>query len=168
MTSGLECDVEKVFEQFCELTNEEMNKAVKSALKSGAVELKKQTQQNLTSSLKKRDNHPGKYNDRIEDAVRISKFDNDNFDEDLYIKVHIMGTRAKYSGTYRARFLEKGTKDRYAKRYNRKELQIPRYLGHIDGKWFFKNAQGQVFPHIQQIFMDSIDKAVNKINDAKI
>lgn len=168
MNSGLECDIEKVFEQFCELTDREMNKAVRSALKSGAVELKKQTQQDLTSSLKKRDNHPGMYNDKIEDAVRIGKFDNDNFDEDLYIKVHIMGTRNTGSGTYRARFLEKGTKERYAKTYKKATLEKPRYLGSIQGKWFFKNAQGEVFPHIHQIFMDNIERAINKINNTKV
>lgn len=175
MKSGWETDIEKVFESFCSLTQKEMTSAVKKALRSGANTLKKQTRQNLSSSLKTRNNkhwYDGKqifYNDEIEDAVRIGKMRNGYGDgEDISVKVHIMGTRNTGSGTYRARFLEKGTKERYARKYKGKPLTKPRKLGRIAPKWFFRAANAQVEPQLQRIYMVAIDKACQKINNTKI
>jgi len=176
--NGLECNIEEVFDKYCSLTQKEMNKAVRSALRAGARELQKTTKSNLSSSLKTRDNthwYNGKiifYNDKVEDAVLISKIDG-SFDEELSQKVHIMGTRNSGSGTYRTRFLEKGTKERYAKHGRNREhelinLKKPRRLGSIKGKWFFKSAQNSVFPSLPTIYMNEINKAVDKINNTKI
>lgn len=175
MKSGWETNVEQVFESFCALTQKEMTGAVKKALRSGAVALKKQTQQNLTSSLETRNNrhwYKGKevfYNDEIEDAVRIGKMNNGYGDgEDISIKVHIMGSRDKGSGTFRARFLEKGTKERKARTYKGKPLKDERSLGFIRPKWFFRSANAQVEPQLQRIYMTAIDKACQKINKTKL
>lgn len=178
MNSGLECNIQDVFEKFCNLTTKEMNKAVRSALRKGAVELKKTTQKNITTTLKNRNNahwYDGKlifYEDKIEDAVMISKIDG-SFGEELSQKVHIMGNRNSKSGTYRARFLEKGTKDRYARHGRNRNhelitLKKPKYLGHVSGKWFFKNAQNSVFPNLPSIYMAELEKAINKINSTEI
>lgn len=163
MNSGLECNIEETFEKYTNLVSNEMTKCVKRALIMGAKEVQNQTKSNITASLYKRNNHPGKYNDKIEDAAMIGKIDGD-FREDLSIKVHIMGNREPGSGTYRARFLEKGTKDRY----HTKGLKKPRYIGKIEPIWFFKKAQMQVFPKLPQIYLTEIDKTINKINNSKV
>ena len=175
MKTGWETNIEQVFNSFCQLTQKEMTSAVRKALRTGAVTLKKQTQENLTSSLSTRNNpqwYKGKsitFNDDIEDAVRISKINNGYGDgEEMSIKVHIMGTRDSGSGTYRARFLEKGTKQRYAKTLKGKSLKKPRYIGRIAPKWFFRNANAQVEPQLQRIYIEAIDKACQKINNTKL
>lgn len=178
MNSGFECNVEQVFSRFMDLTQKEMTKTVKRALVAGAKELQKQTKENITSSLVKRNNphwYDGKrinYNDNIEDAVRLGKWEGGTIDEQS-TSVHIMGTRGSNSGTYRARFLEKGTKIRYAKKgRNRKhqliDLKKPRYLGAIRGKWFFRTAQQQVIPNLEGIYMREIEKTINKLNNTQI
>lgn len=176
--TGLECNIEETFAKFADLTASEMNKAVKKALRAGAKELQQQTKANMTAVMQNRNNqhwYDGKiviYGDKMEDAVMLSKIDG-SFDEELSQRVHIMGSRKSNSGTFRARFLEKGTKDRYAKHGRNKqhaviEYKKPKYLGKITGKWFFKNAQQTVFPNLQSIYMKEIDKTVDKLNKAKI
>lgn len=178
MNSGLECDIEKTFNAFMNLTQTEMTRATKRALRAGAKELQNQTKSNLNSAIKTTNNphwYNGKrvyYNDTLEDAVRIGKFNTD-FEEEISTSVHIYGTRDKNSGTYRARFLEKGTKDRYARKGRNRNhelitLRKPKYLGHITGRWFFKNAQTQVLPNLSNIYMSEIEKTINKLNNTNI
>ena len=177
--SSLECNVEEVFSQFMDLTAKELNTTVRRALRAGGKELQKQTRKNAKAGIKTRNNpHYNKsgqlitYDDKIEDAVRLSKIDGD-FGSELNQKVHVYGSRAEHSGTYRFRFLEKGTKQRYAKYYRDKNgkrmaLKKQRYLGRIQGRWFFKNAQSQVFPNLEKIYMNEIDKTIQKLNQVKI
>lgn len=167
MKSGLYTDIEEVFNAFCELTQKEMKTVVKKAIGKGATELKKQTKSNLSSSMNQRGRSGNLYNDEIEDAVRVIKV-NGEYGEELEGGVHIMGTRKSGSGTYRARFLEKGTQDRYAKTWNGKALNTPRYLGRITPKWFFRNANATVLPQMERIYMAEIDKAIQKINNTKL
>lgn len=178
MSSGLECNIEEVFEKFMNLTTQEMNKAVRSGLRAGAKELQKQTKANAKAGIKTHGNtayYNGQiitYNDEVEDAVMISKIDGD-FGEELSQKVHVMGRRKSGSQTYKFRFLERGTKERYAKHYRDKNGQLqslkkPRYLGRIDGRWYFKNAQSSVLPQLQNIYMRKIDETINKLNNTKI
>lgn len=156
--AAFECNIEDTFNAFMDLTSSEMNKAVKRALRAGAKELVKQTKANATSSMKTRNNtqwYDGKiivFNDKIEDAVMISKMDGD-FDNELSQKVHIMGTRKSGSGTYRLRFLEKGTK---------------KGRGPKRPKWFFKDAQNQVFPNLPNIYAAEIQKTIDKLNTTKL
>lgn len=179
MNSGFECNVEEVFNKFMELTASEMEKATKKALTAGAAELVRHTKSNLTASLNERGHqhwYNGKiivYNNQVEDAVMQGKGTNGDFEEVMSKTVHIMGKNRTGSGTYRTRFLEKGTKERYAtharnKRHELVELKKPKHLGRINGKWFFKNAQNEVFPNLPDIYMREIDKAIDKINKTKI
>lgn len=175
--TGLECNISDTFNAFMDLTSSEMTKATKRALRAGAKELQKQTRANAQSGMKTQNNtawYDGKivvYTDKVEDAVMISKVDGD-FETELNQKVHVMGTRKSGSQTYKFRFLEKGTKDRYAKHYRYKgesiPLKKPKYLGRITGRWFFKNAQQQVFPNLPSIYMKEIDKTIDKLNKAKL
>ena len=165
--TGLETNIEEVFNAFCDLTQKEMKGVVKKAIGKAEKELKTQTVTNLISSINERGRSRFMYDDSIEDAVMASKVKGD-YGEELEGKVHIMGTRDKGSGTYRARFLEKGTKIRAAKTWKGKPLQKQRNLGSIKPKWFFRSANATVLPQIERIYMAEIDKAIQKINNTKI
>lgn len=178
MNSGFECNLENTFNSFMNLTSKEMQKTVKKVLKKGAVQLRDQTRENFKSGIKTHDNphwYDGKritYSDEIEDAARVGKFSND-YEDEQSITVHIMGSRDSGSGTYRARFLELGTRERYARKgRNRKHelisLKKPRYLGKIQGRWYFKNAQNQIIPQLPSLFMNEIEKTVNKLNNTNV
>lgn len=167
MRAGLETDIEQVFERFADLTQKEMNKAVRKAISDAAKELVKDTKTNLRSSIVKRGRSKGLYNDKIEDAVMRSKITGD-FGEEIEGKVHIMGTQKKYSGTYRARFLEKGTKDRFQKYIHGKPLKKPKYTGKVQAKWFFRRANDSLVSKIERIYTNSLNAAIDKINNSKV
>lgn len=166
MKNGFETNIEEVFKQFAELTNKEMSKAVKRALNKAAAELQNQTKANLQGVIKSDTGGHGKYNDRMVDAVRRSGA-RGSYDAELSAVVHIMGTQATGSGTYRARFFEKGTKDRYAQTYKGQPLKKPRYLGAIKPAWYFRSANQMVEPQLERIYMEEIDKTIQKINNSK-
>ena len=163
---GIETNVEEVFAAFCDLTQKEMKGVVRRAIGKAEQELKKQTQANLSSSILLRGRSSGKYMDNIDDAVMASKVRGE-YGEELEGKVHIMGTRKDGSGTFRARFLEKGTKERQARTYKGKPLKKERSLGFIKPKWFFRSANATVLPQIERLYMAEIDKAIQKINSRK-
>lgn len=166
---GIETNVEEVFAAFCDLTQKEMKGVVRKAIGKAEQELKKQTQANLSSSILLRGRSSGKYVDNIDDAVMASKVRGE-YGEELEGKVHIMGKKGKKgdgSGQFRARFLEKGTKERTARTYKGKPLKKERSLGFIKPKWFFRSANATVLPQIERLYMAEIDKAIQKINSKK-
>lgn len=166
MKGGLETDMAKVWEEFSELTSKEMTTAVKRALNKAAAQLQSQTKSNLNSLIKSDTGHNGKYSDRLSDGVRRGKA-NGSYDEEMSVIVHIMGSRASDSGTFRLRMLEKGTKERYAQKYNGKALKKPRYLGYLKPMWFFKTANQTIETQLDRIYIEEIDKAIQKLNDSK-
>lgn len=161
----METNIVEVFEKFRELEATEMTKACRRALRAGAKALQTQTIANFNAlGLKKTGS--GKYSDNLVDAIRIKKFSNE-YDEELSTGVHIMGTRAKTSGTYRTRFFEKGTADRYQDNIRGTQLKKPRYIGRIHATNFFKAANDAVLPQLEGIYATEIDKACDKINSSK-
>lgn len=99
-----------------------------------------------------------KYNDSLFDAIRMTKLDVDG--ESL--KVHIMGTKATGSGTYRLRFFEGGTKERFAQTYKGKPLKKPRKLGHIGAYNFFDAGVETSRSTAEQAMMQQIKKIIAK------
>lgn len=170
--SGFVNNSDYIWKQYCELTRTEMNRAVRNALRAGAKVLQQRTRENVTTGIKTRNNHPGlPYNKgNIEDAVRLGKIESGygSLATDASITVSIYGTKKADSKTFRLRFLEKGTKDRYQKSYSGKPLQKPRYLGKITGRWFFKNAQREVIPNLDDVYLAEIVKTINKINSTDL
>lgn len=166
MNSGLETNVVEVWANFQELTSRQMTSAIKKAVSRGAAELKKETISQLGSTGIDTSAPNTKYNDKLSDGVMMRKAQG-NYDEDIYSIVHIMGTRATGSGTFRLRFFEKGTKDRYQKTMNGNPLKKPRFLGHIKPYWFFKNANSTIESRLDQIYIEEIDKAIDKINNSQ-
>lgn len=165
--TGLECDVEKTFEKFADLATNQMTAAIKKAINVAAATLKDITKSNLLSSGIVMHSNDSKFNDSLEDGVMMRKAKG-NYDEDFYSVVHIMGSRATGSGTYRLRFFEKGTKDRYQQKVDGKPLSKPRYVGQIKPRWFFKTANDTIEPQLTDIYIKEIDKAVEKINRTQV
>lgn len=166
MKGALETDILKVWESFSQLTASEMTKAVKRALNKVAAQLQSQTKSNLAGMVKSDTGSKGKFSDRLSDGV-IRRKAGGMYDEEMSVIVHIMGTQASTSGTYRLRFLENGTKERYATKYKGAPLTKPRYTGAIKPMKFFKAANDMIEPQLEHIYTEEIGAAIQKINSTK-
>lgn len=160
---GLETNIVEVFEKFKELTAREMTKAVKRAINKAASTLKANTLSELYATGINISSNSN-YSDKLDDGVRMRKASG-NYDEDINAMVHIMGSRSSGSGTFRLRFFEAGTKDRYQTKINGTPLKKPRFIGRIKPYWFFKSANSTLESQLDMIYMDEIDKTIQKINN---
>lgn len=143
MSKELETNFE-AFKQFQDFTLQQMKKAIKGALAEGSKLLQKETKEELVKEIPKAKVRNKNYFDTLQDAVmwRIEK-------TGTSAKIHIMGTKKKGSGTFRARFFERGTKN------------------NVRGRYYFKNAQSKVGPQISSTFEQVLAKHINKINNSK-
>lgn len=151
-------ELEESWNKYAELSLKEMTKATRSSLRKAAMALKKETQRNMIAELGDAATSRGRYFDTLLDAVRVSKFDKRNDS----IKVHIMGTRDKGSGTFRTRFFEGGTVGRTTTGTGKKKYDN----GDITAHKFFENAISST--PTEDIIVVEINKAVDKINQSKI
>lgn len=129
-------------------------------------EVKKQFKTVLPAATKRNPN----YNDRLIDAVRSSKVKEKGLAE-LILKIHVMGNHKKGSGTFRARFFEGGTQERFIK---------PGYTDKLGRKYTKKRSIGRIHPPLY-FFRDSmssinpaamnmrnyLEAEINKINQKK-
>lgn len=125
-----------------------MPKAEKSALRRGANFIKTAAKKNFRS-LGLNSSGKSKYSDKLIDAIRSSK------PKDGSIVVHTMGTRKTGSGTFRTRFFEAGTKERFqkTKRGNKKSIgKIKKF------NFFFNTAISQTKSSV----IDKMDEAISK------
>ena len=162
-------DLVEQFNEFKEVAKDEIINGVKKAMRKAAREIQKQTIENARAGIKTYNNHPnGEYEqDSILDAVRVGKLQ-DNYDEDeMSIKVHVMGNGRENSKTFRFRFLEKGTKERYATTYKGKPLAEARRLGKIPKNGpparYFGRAKQSV--NVLDIYLQEVEKAIDKVNE---
>lgn len=109
----LEIDAKELEAVIDNLTGPEMTKAQKRALSRAGRLLYKQTQQNVNSTVPKAKVRNSKYSDTLYDGVRMSVQQDSDFR--WFLKVHVLGTRKKTSGTFRLRFFEGGTVPRKTK-----------------------------------------------------
>jgi HK97 gp10 family phage protein len=163
--NGFVTNIDEMFEKFAEMTSNEMTRAIKRALNRAAAQLQRLTRSNLSSMIKSDTGGNGKYNDRLSDGV-MRRSAKAAYDEEMSTVVHVMGRQASGSGTFRLRFLEGGTKERYAQTYKGQPLKKPRYLGQIKPMNFFKNANETIEPQLERIYIEEIDKAIDKINQS--
>ena len=130
-----------------------------AALYSGASVLKEQTKTNLTTMLPAATRQNQKYHDTLLDAIRNTHSEGDE------VKVHILGTRASGSGTYRTRFFEKGTKQgtRYQKTRNGKPLKKKKFVGQPPALHFFSTAvessESQVINAMEGVINNMMNEA---------
>lgn len=128
-----------------------MSRAEQSALRKGANVIKKNTKANLKTTGINIGRNP-KYTDTLNDGVRTSKV------KDGAIVAHIMGTQKTGSGTFRLRFFEGGTQERYAKTYKGRPLKKKHRLGAIKSYNFFNSALSSS----QSEIMDAMDEQLTK------
>lgn len=157
-------DFSVIYANWSKEVMQEVDKALKKSIRTVAKELQEQTISNARAGIKTYNNHVfngENYEDEnILDAVRITKMQQRYDEDDIYQKVHVMGTGRKNSKTFRFRFLEKGTKERsYIDKNGNKHR-----LGLIVGRRFFKKAKQQITDPLP-IFEENISKVVQKINN---
>lgn len=128
-----------------------MSRAEQSALRKGANVIKKNTKANLKTTGINIGHNP-KYTDTLNDGVRTSKV------KDGAVVVHVMGTQKTGSGTFRLRFFEGGTQERYAKTYKGRPLKKKHRLGSIKSYNFFNSALSSS----QSEVMDAMDAQLTK------
>lgn len=150
--------LEEQWNKYADLSLKEITKATKSALKKAAATLKANTQRNVLAELGDAATSRGRYFDTLVDGVRITKYNN----REDSIAVHIMGSRATGSGTFRLRFFEGGTVGRMTS--GRGTEKYPN--GDITAHNFFADAIKST--NTDNIIVTQIDKVVEKINKQKI
>ena len=136
---------------------EQLPRAEKRALYRAAYFLRDKIRQSLTSSLPKATNRNPKYSDTLIDAIGFTKVDGAS------LNINAMGNRKKTSGTYRTRFFENDTRDRYQKSYRGQKLKKKRFLGHITGTHFFRNAVEANQPAAIELMRGVISEFVQEI-----
>jgi hypothetical protein len=135
----------------------ELPEAEKHALYSAAAFLRDKGRESLISKLPKATQQNPKYKDTIADAVRFTKVDG------ATLKVHALGTQESGSGTYRARFFEEQTKDRYQKTWNGVKLKKKRFLGHVGPLHFFKPTMESNMGEAQNRMLRVMEKFLENI-----
>lgn len=136
---------------------EELPRAEKRALYHAAYFLRDKIRQSLTSSLPKASVRNPKYSDTLVDAIGFTKVDGAS------LNVNAMGNRRSSSGTYRTRFFENDTRNRYQKTRNGVKLKKKKFLGHITGTHFFSNAitanQSQAINLMREVITQYVNDA---------
>lgn len=157
--------VEDLEQKLKEIAPKEIDKAIRKGMRKGLQTHRKQVIQNLKSSLPKAIKRNPKYNDRLVDAVKIrAKNDRDAETGVIYGVIHTMGTRKKGSGTFRTRFFEGGTKERYQKTYNGRPLKKKRYLGKLEPKYFFRQGQEGVQQTVSNEISIALVETIKRLN----
>ncbi len=138
-------------------------KAKQSALRKGANVLKDAAKEGITQagfSYNTKNSHKRKtqYNDALIDGIRVTGIKEDG----NWVGVHILGSRASGSGTFRLRFFELGTKDRYVSTYKGKPLKKKKLIGKIDAdKYaFFESSVNGAQDAAAQAFQEQLDKYI--------
>lgn len=138
---------------------EKIPQAEKRALYRAAYFLRDKIRQSLTTNISKATQKNPKYNDTLVDAVGFTPVDGAS------LTVNAMGTRKTGSGTYRTRFFEEGTRDRYQKTHNGVKLKKKKYIGKIQPTHFFKSAVEANKSAAVKLMEDVISEYVQKIYD---
>ena len=139
-----------------EKLKEELPRAEKRALYRAAYFLRDKIRESLVSNIPKATSHNPKYTDTLVDAVGFTKVDGAS------LNINAMGNRKKGSGTYRTRFFENNTKDRYQKTYRGIKLKKKRFLGHITGTHFFSSSVSQNESQAVNLMRDVISEYVRE------
>ena len=149
--TGIEI-IQDTFSKSAEEVLKVMPKAEKSALRRGATVIKNAAKKNFRAlGLKK--SSKSKYSDRLIDAIRSSK------PNDGQIIVHTMGTRKSSSGTFRTRFFEAGTQERFYKTKTGKKKSIGRIKKF---NYFFTTAVAQTQNDVVKKMDEAITKYIEK------
>lgn len=152
---GITLKIEGTLTAPLEELREELPRAERRALYRAAYYLRSKIRESLSSAIPKATQSNPKYNDTLVDAVGFSKVDGAS------LNINAMGNRKKGSGTFRTRFFEAGTKDRYQKSRNGVKLQKKKYIGKIKPTWFFHKAVNANEAQAVKLMEDVISEYVN-------
>ena len=159
---GITFKISGTFKGAFEEVANQMPNIEKRALYHAAYFLRDEIRKTFKSKLPKADQRNPRYSDTLLDAVGFSKVDGAS------LNVNAMGNRKSSSGTYRARFFEAGTKDRYQKTRNGIRLKKKKFIGKIKPTNFFSSTvqvnrgmvaskmEEVIIPYIKQIFDKNI------------
>lgn len=132
----------------------------KRALYRAAYFFRDKIRQQLSTALPASTKRNPKYSDTLIDAVGFTKVDGAS------LVVNAMGTNKKGSGTYRTRFFEDGTVDRYQKKRNGIRLKRKKYIGKIKPYKFFSSAvsanENAAIKLMEDVIGEYVDTAINK------
>lgn len=167
--NGMECDFS--IGDYIQKLKKQSRRAQKLAIKKAGQIVLNQTRKNLLSEIPSAKNKNPKYSDTIYDAPRLSIF-SDYYKEQA--KVHIMGSRKKDSGTFRAKMLEVGSY-KTGKRTTKKSFSVKQKDGTIKtypkgqnrgvlkGRYFFKKAVQSTKSKAEQVLKQTLSDLMAKI-----
>lgn len=164
----IETDIVQVYSEFMDFTTKEMKKAITQGIRNSGRELVKSSKQSLRKSVKNSNKKNPKYNDTLQQGVRMGKVKENK--DGLYVHVLITSNNKTGSGSFRLHILESGSYKvgkRYAKYYKGHLLKKPRYIGVLKPTYFFKSANENFQSNYTNIMNSNINKAVTKINNKK-
>ena len=141
----------------------------KRALNKAGGTIKKTVKEKFKTELPAATKRNPNYIDRLIDAVRSSKVKEKGLGE-LELKIHVLGNHKKGSGTFRARFFEKGTKIRELKPGIKDSLgrtyKKSRSIGRIKPLYFFRDSMSSI--NSASMNMNSyLEQEINRINQKK-
>lgn len=141
------------FDVFKALPFSVFTKIIQKAINIGAGALKDNIKDKVKRALPASTKKNPKYDDTLLQAVRIGRWREESEQANIR-SVHILGTHAKGSGTYRLRFYEQGGE--------RGKKDTSTWRGEIPGYHFFEQATKEVNP--QQIIVEKLTKALSQVN----
>lgn len=125
-------------------------------LSAGGNAVKKSIKDALKRVLPNATKSNSNYKDKLIDGVMRSK------PHDGEVKVHILGTRSKGSGTYRLRFFEFATK-RYQTKVKGKTLKKKRFVGTLEKfNGFFQEGWNSAKSDVDQKMKEAHDKYIKQ------
>jgi len=158
----IQIGIKVLHDKFVELASEGFENSLKySAVLAGASVLQRSIRDALISKMPKATVRNPKYNDTLADAIMFSK-PNKTFGSRV---VHALGSSRSGSGTYRTRFFDKTTKDRYQKTYKGKKLKKKRYLGKVGGTFFFSTGLAAGREEAQSAMIAALEKKIQETFD---
>ena len=137
-----------------ELKAKEFRRIERKSLSKAANVLKRSVKQQFKKDLPAAAQSSEKYSDKLIDAIRSTVYEEQN---EMMVKIHTMGSRAKDSGTFRARFWAVGTKERDGDGH---------YRGSIKATNFFSKgidaASGKAVQTLNKTFTNELQKVIDK------
>lgn len=136
--------------------------AEKRALYRAAYFFREKIRQQLSTALPASTKRNPKYSDTLVDAVGFTKVDGAS------LVVNAMGNRRPNSGTYRTRFFEDGTVERFHKKRNGINLKKKKSVGKIKPLKFFSSAvqanENAAIKLMQDVISEYVDTAFKNTN----
>lgn len=159
---GITLQIKGSFKGAFDEVAKEMPNIERRALYRAAYFLRDKIRDSLITRIPKATQPNPKYIDTLADAIGFSKVDGAS------TIVNAMGNGKKGSGTYRARFFEEGTRDRYQKKRNGIRLKKKKFIGRIKPTKFFASAvqvnRNAVQEIMEQTLAEYVDIAFKNTN----